>query len=292
MSKFFKKIVSGQNPTDEDWARHLIESHKIAPGMTPRAFASHQTHEGINSYELLARSVDLMNERNVTLIDLACGNGYLIQYLLPKLGNKAHILGIDISNVELEAAKATYKDPRVIFHCSKAQSLPIENNSVDLILCHMAFMLMVPIEPVISEISRVLKSQGRFSAIIRGPDMHGLFGDIQQLVFQFIDTRYPKVREVKSGDQRVFSQEGLKQLFKPKLGFKKIEEHFKFELQINTTPEDVWDSLMKDMYFTGMLPEKEKNQLKEKLVSFLKNKTNSSEKISFGFPMQKFTISK
>jgi hypothetical protein len=46
MSDFSKKLLSGQLPTDADWMEHLIEAHKIAPSMTPQAFAPHKTKEG------------------------------------------------------------------------------------------------------------------------------------------------------------------------------------------------------------------------------------------------------
>lgn len=82
MSTFWNKIESGRAPTEADWSEHLIEAHRGAPSMTPRAFAAHRTKDGLTSYEFLARQI-AGRGADMTVVDLACGDGYLAPFVLP-----------------------------------------------------------------------------------------------------------------------------------------------------------------------------------------------------------------
>src|SRR6516162_9896417 len=126
MSNFTNKIQNGQSPTDEDWTDHLLEAHNKAPSMTPDAFASYQTSEGKNSYQILA---DKISPNTGHIVDLACGDGHLIPHLLPKLSHNGKISAVDMSAIELAIARRTVKDPRVSFFQAKAQNLPLGDRS-------------------------------------------------------------------------------------------------------------------------------------------------------------------
>ena len=291
MSRFFEKIKSGEMPTDEDWSDHLIEAHKIAPSMTPNGFSAFKSDKGLNSYELLAETIECPLSGKATIVDLACGDGHLIPYLLKKVDENSRIYGVDMSEGELSVARALIKDARVTFKKAKAQNLPLPDQSADHVVCHMAFMLMLPIEPVVQEISRVLKPDGTFSAVVGSRLSTDLWAEIQKLTFQFIDSKYPKIRETRSGDPRVGTLEGLRELFKPVLGFGEPSAPLEFSLNMKVTPEGIWN-FMKDMYFVGMLPEPEKVELKTALVSLGKDNMGAEGKVSFQFPMKIFTTEK
>ena len=255
--------------------------------MSPRAFAPHKTTKGINSYSTLINDLpESINEQ--TILDLACGDGHLISYILPRLGPNSKIIGIDMSEGELAIARTNISDPRVTFLNSKAQNLSLKDNEVDHCFCHMAFMLMLPIEPVVAETSRVLKSGGTFTAIINNPKkIEGVLAEILQVCHGFIDGLYPKIKEARLNLSKVHAEEDLKRLFTNDLGFGNptVEN---FELNVQTTPEGAWE-FMKDMYFIGMLPDEEKKQFRIELISALSEKAGP---IFFGFPMMKINIAK
>src|SRR4051794_25325741 len=81
-TKFANKVLNGEIINNEDWSEHLMEAHRISPRMTPLAFAPYKTSQGKNSYELLADCVVASPSKNIHLLDLACGDGHLIPYLL------------------------------------------------------------------------------------------------------------------------------------------------------------------------------------------------------------------
>jgi SAM-dependent methyltransferase len=287
MSTFWTKIERGQSPTEADWAEHLIEAHEGAPSMTPRAFAAHKTKDGFTSYEFLARQVSGLGA-DIAVVDLACGDGYLAQFLLPRLGAKAKLFGVDMSEAELDAARRQVRDPRASFLRAEARRVPLESQSVDAVLCHMAFMLMSPVEPAVAELSRVLKGGGRFAAVTGNPKgSRGPYAEIQKLVSQFLVSRYPKIKDAKAGDGRVNTLEGLGELFRRDRGFDEPIDLGEFWLEVSTDPEGLWD-FMKDMYFVGMLPAREKGELRLALVGFAAANAANDGKLRFEFPMRGF----
>ncbi len=193
MTRFFEKLRQGETPSAEDWNEHLREAHRLAPSMTPKAFAALSTADGKNSYEILAETLSPRLPSRAQIVDLACGDGYLTPFLLRRLGADGRVLGVDISEGELNVARQVCTDPRVSFELAPAEKLPLRDASVDQIVCHMAFMLMLPVEPVVAEIARVLKhganagnpgsrlplhrralSHGPQCAVRRSPIEHGL----------------------------------------------------------------------------------------------------------------------
>lgn len=132
--------------------------HERFPGCTSDCMATGQTEAGLSSYELLAAEV---NSPGVVL-DLACGDGFLLSLLSPE----SRRIGLDMSEAELALAK---QRPGLELILGNGREIPLNNASVDYVLCHMAYMLMSGVGPVTAEIHRVLKSGGVFAAAIPHP---------------------------------------------------------------------------------------------------------------------------
>ena len=176
MSKFAKKIFSGKSADDNDWNDFLKEYHAQHPEITQACFADFKTDIGPNSYDLLLRELDQYSNKRITLLDLACGDGYMTKSCLKKINNDSKVIGVDMVQEEINRAKKLIKDPRVEFKCESAQKLSLKSESIDIILCHLALMLMLPLEPVINEMGRVLKPGGKLAAVISGSKTFGYIG--------------------------------------------------------------------------------------------------------------------
>ena len=144
----------------------LKDFHERFPGCTSLTMAASLINENKSSYALLADLVPVTSEK-VSVLDLACGDGYLLSLLQMRQQKGLEIQGIDLSEAELKAARVRL-GPQVPLHMAKAQELPISNSSLDVVTCHMAFMLMDSVEKVLEEVGRVLRSGGVFSAVISG----------------------------------------------------------------------------------------------------------------------------
>ena len=276
--------------SDEEWAKHLISAHRAMPNMTPIVFADYRTAEGLNSYEVLAQVLDSREGKNLAVLDLACGDGFLAGVCLNRLGPGSTWLGVDMADSEIERARRKWTDPRAQFACEKAQKLAIASESLDFVLCHLAFMLMLPVGPVVAEIQRVLKPGGIFAAVLVGPRTPDtLVGEFYQLVGKFLKEEYPNIAGVKTGDERVKSPEGLLQLFSPEKGFSGEVAVVDFELCVNSTLDGVWE-FFKDTYLIGMLPEEGKAKLRGEINRLLEGKCDREGRVALKYPMRKIQV--
>ncbi|MFT3765661.1 MAG: class I SAM-dependent methyltransferase [Minicystis sp.] len=138
-----------------DCERWLSAWHDARPGATSRAFLRGKP----SSYEWLASAVR-PGER---ALDLACGDGALLALLAGRGVSGA--VGLDMSEGELRAARARLGTEARLLQ-GRAQALPFPDGSFDVVTCHLALMLMDPVEEAIAEARRVLAPGGRFAAVV------------------------------------------------------------------------------------------------------------------------------
>ena len=91
-------------------------------------------------------------------LDIACGVGYGSHILLS--GSPKSVLGMDISQEAIEYAKGHYTDVRLSFRCSDATSIPIPNESVDIVISFETLEHIEAFEDFIREVHRVLRPSG------------------------------------------------------------------------------------------------------------------------------------
>ena len=76
-------------------------------------------------------------------------------------------LGVDIFAPDLALASARL--PAAYFMLARAQALPFADRSMDVVVCHMALMLMDDPDVVLAECRRMLRPNGTFAAIVNRP---------------------------------------------------------------------------------------------------------------------------
>ena len=142
------------------------------------------------------------------VLDLACGSGPLLKILFDRNKN-LNLKGIDMCPEELALAKTRLINSGINLIESKAQNLTtINDNSIDIVLCHWALTLMDPIAPVLDEIRRVLTSEGRFAALVDGP-MNAAPGytEVHDLIYSYVQEEIPSYGEIDLGDPRIRGSE-------------------------------------------------------------------------------------
>ena len=139
---------------------YLKQFHTRFPGCTSDVQFTTYTDTGKTSYELLSDLVPTDFTKSVQVLDIACGDGYLLQRLHLRRQPGLKLFGIDMTPAELNKAKDRIGSgdiQNVDLQIGRVQQLPYSDNTMDYVFCHMAFMLMNAIEDVLAEVRRVLK---------------------------------------------------------------------------------------------------------------------------------------
>lgn len=120
----------------------------------------------INSFDLFFN----FNDGIFQLLDLGCGTGYYTRNIFKQKNLKK--IGVDVS--KLGIAKASTKDKASTYLVGSVFNLPIEDNSINLLL-----NIFAPIH--LEELKRVLKSGGYFIKVIPSGDH---MKEVAELVYE------------------------------------------------------------------------------------------------------------
>jgi len=188
---------------DPDATAYLDEWHELHAGATTRFVAPLVDSEGHTSYQVLA---DSMSKAEAPILDLACGDGYLLELL----ANGPHI-GVDRSAAELRLARRRLGDTTPLVR-SDATGLPVATGSLGGACCHFALMLLQPLEVVLEELARVLRPSAPFAAVIpaspnEGQNVWTVFRGVWQEVVGTHPVAIPALQ-----DDRAFDREQLAEL--------------------------------------------------------------------------------
>ena len=205
------KLARNLRPNSNALVDHLRTVHQEHTGFTEECASSCRDEAGRNSYEWLAEIVP--DNEGLNILDLACGSGPLLKILFDR--NKSlNLKGIDMCPEELKLAKILLVNSGANLIESKAQNLTaIDDNSIDIVLCHWALTLMDPIAPVLDEVRRVLTSKGRFAALVDGPmNIAPGYKEVHDLIYSYVQEEIPSYGEIDLGDPRIRGSESLSDL--------------------------------------------------------------------------------
>jgi len=105
----------------------------------------------------ILESLELINKENISVLDVACGTGDMIESFL-KYKNDINIIGLDPSKEMLKIAKE--KLPNIKFIQGYATDLPFENNTFDIVSISFGIRNVIETQKAIEEFYRVLKPNG------------------------------------------------------------------------------------------------------------------------------------
>jgi ArsR family transcriptional regulator len=98
------------------------------------------------------------------VLDLGSGAGFDAFLALQKVGKNGKVIGVDMTEKMIEKAKANakkYEYENVEFKLGDIENLPIEDNSVDVVISNCVINLAPDKDKVFSEAYRVLKKRGK-----------------------------------------------------------------------------------------------------------------------------------
>ncbi len=281
VTRYMKKILIGERPSDAEWYEHLLMFNRVHPGGTPKIFRAFTNDDRRSSYELLAQAVAAFGPA-ANVIDIGCGDGALVPDLRRALPD-ALIVGVDISDVEIDAARLKVDDKRVRFIQSHAAKLPIASNSIDAVVSHLALMLMPDVDEVLVEIRRMLRRGGRLAFVVdhpegRGEDLMAKFANVGASIRE----QYPGLALENPGDPRFCEAVGIETHLHA-LGFTDI-----VITSLVTTAElsaEAYWTFLETTYVIGMLEESVRARVRDKVLGSL-----TSESVTMQMPLLLVTV--
>ena len=104
----------------------------------------------------------LPQKEGLQVLDIGCGNGALLRQLSPRIGGG---IGVDVSKSLLELAETTNSSHQNLnFKLIEGPDLPFKDNQFDVVISMLSFRYL-DWDPIMSEISRVLKEEGKLLII-------------------------------------------------------------------------------------------------------------------------------
>ncbi len=269
----------------------LMSAHDAVPGVTENVLKYGKTVDGRSSYEVLADTVNLKN--GMTAVDLACGSGVLTRLLSQRVGPAGQVVGIDLNHSELTLAEARCKGcANVQFYEESADVLSLPDASVDAVLCHMALMLFRPVEPVLAEISRILRPGGTLAAVM--PDPNGgnaMFAAVRKAVANAVAEDVSPEKLIAIGSPEFGSESGIRELFDRTGKFDGEPRFSGFEVIFRETPEALAELLMPFFYYTGLLSQDGREQLKNAWADLFRQAMTEGDNMAvFRLSLSIFTI--
>ncbi|WP_462269065.1 class I SAM-dependent methyltransferase [Desulfobacter sp.] len=98
---------------------------------------------------------------NHRVLDLGCGSGVLVPYLLDRLSPEGQLVEMDYAPKMIQANKTVHTDDRICFECAHVMEMPFEPESFDRVICFACFPHFQDQPGAVQKIARVLKPGGR-----------------------------------------------------------------------------------------------------------------------------------
>ncbi|WP_439878658.1 class I SAM-dependent methyltransferase [Pseudomonas prosekii] len=266
--------------------RFLSDFHDLRPGITSNAFQALPAIKGGNnaasSYEFLAEIVPRVSTP-LTVLDIACGDGYLLELIHLSRSKTATLIGVDISAGELAAAELRIGKNATLIS-ERGQEMSMSTDSVDIVLCHMALMLMDDLEVVIAEIRRVLKPGGTFSFIVGAKPERSIALDLYIQILRRarndLNSTIPRF-----GDERLADDAKIERLLSVHFGNVLIEI---ISISRRYSPLDMcrWFESMYDLHG---IPHDIQESMKREYVNALTTKCDSDGFVAFTDALRQVT---
>lgn len=95
-------------------------------------------------------------------LDVGCGTGWAVGQVIKSINGKGYFYGVDLSGKMIEKAKENFgENENIHFIKANAESIPLEDNYFDFIICTNSFHHYLNPHKVLKEFYRLIKPGGK-----------------------------------------------------------------------------------------------------------------------------------
>lgn len=105
---------------------------------------------------IIENALEIENKKSKTGLDIGCGSGVITRFISRYFKN---FIGVDISRNAIDHCNKM-KGENEEYICSNAERIPIEDESIDLVICSELIEHIKEYDRMLDEIYRVLKKEG------------------------------------------------------------------------------------------------------------------------------------
>jgi ubiquinone/menaquinone biosynthesis C-methylase UbiE len=103
------------------------------------------------------------------VLDVACGTGVVTRLAAARVGPSGTVAGLDVNPAMLAVARsATTPDASIEWHEANAESIPLPDDSFDVVLCQLGLQFVPDKAAALREMRRVLVAGGRVLVTLPG----------------------------------------------------------------------------------------------------------------------------
>jgi len=108
---------------------------------------------------------------HATVVDVGCGTGAAARYAAEQVGSAGQVMGIDLNVGMLEVAQSLppVTGAPIAWREASATQLPLDDQSVDVVLCAQTLQFLAEKQVSVSEMRRVVKPAGRIAVSLWCP---------------------------------------------------------------------------------------------------------------------------
>lgn len=263
--------------------------HDEYSGIAEAVMGRYATTLGPSIYDVAVGGVPADLEGK-SVLDVACGSGPVTRAVLKHLGPTGRVVGVDVSPGEIDLARRQTSDPRVEFRIEAAQSLSAPSESFDVSMCCLALNLIAPLEPVLEEVERVLRTGGFFVVVVGGiGDEYAEYEQAAQEILTPLQSCLPEGASPVFGDPRCNRTETLQALlskhFEPR-------EEVRFAVLMTGSPEELAIVLPDYFYSFYLLSEKSQSTTRKRVLQIASRTQDESGRACIRIPHVRLTFSK
>lgn len=242
-------------------------------------FSRFLTDDGRSSYQFLLDP--LLGSTGGTLLDLCGGSGPLSEAVEKRLGETWNIILLDASVRELEEARKRLRSPRVAITNGLAQHMPLPQGACDVVICHLAMMLMNPLDAVLNEIQRVAQPGGFFICNLLGDFESTLEREVFAL---FSAYEAAAARAVSWGEPAASSSALFISRVAQAVSWAVVEER-PYAVSCMTSPAQLWEFLTPFFQVQYLIEPHYRRELKRRFLHIATEHAGEQGLVRFSIPL-------